>query len=109
MKPAGEDRELEDDRNLSDYDIQNEMVVYATLKLKLFVRRLDNGTIFSLDVHSGDRIENIRERIHHQERIPTDVQFLSFGTRRLDDDELVDVVCFEGRRTTPVLELEVGS
>ena len=106
LRLAGEDRELEDSLKLSDYAVQNEAVVHATLKLKLFVKRLDNGAIFRLEVDSCDRIENVKERIHRQERLPTDMQVLSFGTRSLKDDELFDELRFEGKHT-PVLGLEV--
>ena len=106
LKLAGEDRELEDDRELSGYAVRNETVFYATLKLKLFVKRLDNGTIFRLDVQLDDRIGSIKEQIHHQEGISTDVQVLSSGTRRLEDAELVDKVRFKGRL---ILGLEVKS
>ena len=105
LKLAVEDLKLEDHRKLSDYAVQNEMVLHATLKRKLFVKRLDDGMIFRLEVDTCDRIENVKERIHHQERLPTDMQVLSLGTCRLTDDELVDGICFKSK--PPVLGLEV--
>ena len=97
LKLAGEDRELEDDSKLSDYAVRNETVLYATLELTLFVKRLNSEKIFTLDVQSDDRIGSIKEQIHRQERISTDVQVLSSGIRRLEDSELVDEVRFKGR------------
>ena len=111
LKLAGKDRELEDGLKLTDYAVEHEMVVHVTLKLKLFVKRLDNATIFRLEVDSSDRIENVKERIHHQERLPTNMLVLSSGTRRLKDAELVDEVSQsfynESKRSSPVLGLEV--
>jgi ubiquitin C len=85
-------KQLEDERSLSDYNIQKENTVHLVLRLRggiqIFVRTLTGKTI-TVELEHTDNMRTLKERILAKEGIPIDQQRLIFAGKSLEDEKTV--------------------
>jgi ubiquitin C len=83
-------KQLEDDRTLSDYNIQKESTIHLVLRLRggmqVFVKTL-TGKDMTLDVEPTMTVENLKKQIQATEGIEADQQRLIYGGKQLEDGQ----------------------
>jgi ubiquitin C len=96
--PVGEQRlifggkNLESERTIADYNIQNESTIHLILRLRggmqVFVKTL-TGRTMTIDVEATDSITSIKEKITNKEGIPVTEQRLIFGGKQLENERTI--------------------
>ena len=88
-----EEKELEDNKNISDYDIKNESIINLRMinvkGYQIFVKTL-TGKTFQIDVFPIYSIGIIKRLIYDKEDIKKDSQRLIFEGRQLEDNRTLE-------------------
>lgn len=99
-------KQLEDERKLSDYNIQKETTLHLVLRLHgceevLGVSIVITGAnkTLAMTVHPNDSIEDVKRMIQHQEGIPSRQQRLVYAGQQLEDRQTVSHYSIQNEST----------
>ena len=106
-------KQLEDDRSLSDYNVQKEATLHLVLRLRggvmqVFVKTL-TGKDMTLDVEPTMMVEHLKKQISAMEGIAEGDQRLIYGGKQLEDGQTLQDYNVEPESTIHlVLKLKGG-
>ena len=98
-------RDLEDDRTLSDYNIQLEDTLYLMLRLQIFVQ-IPNGQIITLQAFESYLTENLKTRIQEKLNISHEQPMLRSNDKELQDGKSLS---YYNIRDGCILQLSVNN
>jgi ubiquitin C len=106
-------KQLEDDRTLSDYNVQKEATLHLVLRLRggmqVFVKTL-TGKDMTLDVEPTMMVEHLKKQISATEGIQESDQRLIYGGKQLEDGQTLQDYNVEPDSTIHlVLKLKGGT
>jgi len=81
--------QLEDDRSLSSYNIEDGDTIDILSKIQIFVKNLNDRT-YTFDVTPADSVAHLREMIQEKEGTPADNQRLVFAGKQLEEGKLLN-------------------
>jgi ubiquitin C len=103
-------KQLEDNRKVGDYNIQNESILHLNIiipKMHIVVKTL-TGKTFTLEVKSSDTTHMVKAKIQEIEGIPIKRQKLVFSAREISGGTLADYNIQDGSIIYLVLKLSLS-
>ena len=79
------DKELENTRTISDYNIRNDSVVYLVEKMEVYLVIPVRQERMTLELRPKDTVESVKDKIHAKTKISPYRQILQFNGEHLDD------------------------
>ena len=79
------DRELENTRTISDYNIRNDSVIYLVEKIEVYLVTPLTQERMALVLRPKDTVESVKDKIHAKTKISPYRQILQFNGEHLDD------------------------
>eukprot|EP00833_Pecoramyces_ruminatium_P001383 jgi/Orpsp1_1/1175415/evm.model.c7180000053745.1 len=84
-----DNKQLEDDKKVSDYNINENSIIYFLFKSFPITIKTLIGKSIPIDICSSDTIMDIKSKIKEAEGIPENNQILIFFGKKLEDDKKV--------------------
>ena len=108
-----DDKQLEDDRTLSDYNIPPESILRLDVThrsgdydMQFFVNMRDGRTTITLHVAPDDTIRNVKRKIMDQVEIPSEEQSIICNDKELEDDRTLKDYGIEHESTLFVIRCD---
>lgn len=87
-------KQLEDERTLADYNIQDEATLQQVCRLRggamqIYIKSL-KGQILNLEVELSDTVDNTKQKVFEQWNLPVENQHLVYAGKSLTEGTLAD-------------------
>ena len=102
------DKQLDDTRRLSDYNIQNDSTVFSVLKLRNSMQihiKTITGKVITFKIKVSDTIWDIKAKIQNKGGIPIDQQELIYAGKKLKNERILLDYNIQNEEPTLVLIL----